>query len=90
MNNSNNFFGYPAPIRAPVPFALSSQPINPNQVRHPNHIRNLLPDRPPLFPVTPGPRVSDTVRDPDKARASGQPKDPYSERLKKSAKNGSG
>ena len=27
MNNSNNFFGYPAPIRAPVPFALSSQPI---------------------------------------------------------------
>ena len=83
MNNSNNFFGYPAPIRAPVPFALSSQPINPNQVRHPNHIRNLLPDRPPLFPVTPGPRVSDTVRDPDKARASGQPKDPYSERLKK-------
>ena len=28
MNNSNNFFGYPAPIRAPVPFSPYAQLIN--------------------------------------------------------------
>ena len=68
MNNSNNFFGNPAPIRAPVPFSPYPQLINTNQVRHPNHIGNLLPDRPPVFPVTPGPTVSDTVRNPDIAK----------------------
>ena len=92
MNNSINFFGYPAPIRAPVPFRSPFDPSNQNQVRNPTGARNLLPDRPAVFPVRPPVfpvratgrhRVSDPVRPPDDVRDSGPVKDPYSVRLKK-------